>query len=511
MESLTETLWDVTISGTGLAQSLLALALSRSGKKVLHVDKNKYYGGSEAAFSLQEAQEWVDLVNAESSQMPFEDAQVYIPSDSTETGVGSLSPSRAYTLALSPQLIYSRSQLLPTLVSSKVYRQLEFQAVGSWWVHAHAGGSRDTDADALRGLYRVPSSREDVFADEMITTKSKRTLMRFLRHIGKAQQEDQGPSDAEEEDLSMSFPEYLTSRFQVPEELHEPLLSLSLSQDAPQQTPASFAIPRVKRHLASIGVFGAGFGSLLAKWGGGSEISQVGCRALAVGGGVYVLNTGVQAISKVADLAHLAVELSNGETVTSRHVVGSHWDLPSPSTPDCQKVARSITIVASPLDHLFPVTAEGSPIPSGAVVVFPGSALGQEGDPPVYLLAHSSETGECPLGQSVIYGSVAIPGPRGHTLLESAVEKLVHPARILWSLRYTQLGRASAVDDAAQAVQSSGFAENVFCFPPPSLDLAFDDGLIDLVRAVWRGVMGDEARDEEFLNFDDREEQLVDA
>lgn len=27
---------------------------------MLHVDKNPYYGGAEAAFSLQEAQEWVD-------------------------------------------------------------------------------------------------------------------------------------------------------------------------------------------------------------------------------------------------------------------------------------------------------------------------------------------------------------------------------------------------------------------------------------------------------------------
>lgn len=35
-------------------------ALSRSGKKVLHVDKNPYYGGPEAGFSLQEAEEWVD-------------------------------------------------------------------------------------------------------------------------------------------------------------------------------------------------------------------------------------------------------------------------------------------------------------------------------------------------------------------------------------------------------------------------------------------------------------------
>jgi Rab proteins geranylgeranyltransferase component A len=31
--------------------------LSRSGKKILHIDENPYYGGTEAAFSLQEAEE----------------------------------------------------------------------------------------------------------------------------------------------------------------------------------------------------------------------------------------------------------------------------------------------------------------------------------------------------------------------------------------------------------------------------------------------------------------------
>lgn len=313
-----------------------------------------------------------------------------------------LSSSRSYTLSLSPHLVYSRSKLLPTLVSSKVYRQLEFQAVGSWWIHKPAEG--DTSAT----LYRVPSSREDVFADDLITVKSKRTLMRFLRHIGKAQQDDHTASEGEEEDLSLPFPDYLASNFHVPTELHNALLSLSLSRSSPQQTPASYAVPRVKRHLASIGVFGPGFGSLLAKWGGSSEILQVGCRALAVGGGVYVLNTGIRSITCLSESQgdedrRIQVQLSDGYEIKTKFLVGSNWDLPvhAESQPQCHKVARSITIVSSSLDSLFPQTAEGGPIPAGAVVVFPGSSLGQGDDsPPVYLLVHSSETGECPTGQS---------------------------------------------------------------------------------------------------------------
>ncbi|KAI9368871.1 GDP dissociation inhibitor [Aspergillus egyptiacus] len=499
MESLTETQWDVTISGTGIAQSLLALALSRSGKKVLHVDRNPYYGGAEAALSLQEAEDWVTKVNQEASLFPFKDATIF-------SEPGSVLSSRAYTLSLSPQLIYSRSQLLPTLVSSRVYRQLEFQAVGSWWIYKPTA-NRDEE------LYRVPSSREDVFADDAISMKSKRTLMRFLRNLSQSQanqESDQAPA-LEEEALSKPLPEYLSSKFQVTPELYDPLLSLSLSQAPPQKTVARYAVPRIQRHLTSIGVFGPGFGSVLVKWGGGSEISQVGCRALAVGGGIYVLNSGVKSLDQVEqpdENSRIQLQLISGEIITSKYVVGSDWDLPGQlSSGDYDSVSRSITIVSSPLDGLFPVTAEGGPVPAGAVVVFPALSLGLTDDsPPVYIFVHSSETAECPSGQSVLYGSVSVPDQQGQSLIDTAIEKLLKSnaapdAKILWSLRYTQLGRAADCDTrAANAVSG-----NVVRFPPPSLDLSFDDSVIDLVKDAWTMIMGDEANPGDFMAFADRE------
>ena len=37
--------YDVVLSGTGVAQSILAAALARAGKRVLHIDAHDYYGG----------------------------------------------------------------------------------------------------------------------------------------------------------------------------------------------------------------------------------------------------------------------------------------------------------------------------------------------------------------------------------------------------------------------------------------------------------------------------------
>lgn len=77
-------------------------------------------------------------------------------------------------------------------------------------------------------------------------------------------------------------------------------------------------------------------------------------------------------------------------------------------------------------------------------------------------------------------------------------------AKVLWSLRYTQFGRASDID-GVQDLKSSSPSDTVICFPPPSLDHAFDDALLDMVKEAWKIVLGEEAIDEEFMKFEDRE------
>ncbi|KAJ5249218.1 hypothetical protein N7468_000669 [Penicillium chermesinum] len=495
METLAQTSWDVIIAGTDLAQSLLALALSRSGKKILHLDQNQYYGGSEAAFSLDEAQEWMNSVNQRRGRSPFEDVEILSYQHSQDpaqlaSDPPKLAASRAYTLSLSPYFLYTRSALISALLSSKVYRQLEFMAMGSWWIYTPDSLASDGDDPvATRAFHRVPGNREDVFADKHISMKSKRALMRFLRHISKS--EDEAPEEAAAEDLSVPFGQYLSSNFSVPEDLHDPLISLSLSQLSRQETTASYAVPRVKRHLASIGSLGPGFGGVVSKYGCGSEILQVACRASAVGGGVYALDTGVQKITDETseDEYPVEVHLSNGEKLRSKFVVGSAWTL-SADTPELfgSKVARSVSVVSSDFASLFPVTVEGAPVPASALLMFPGDKLNSPQSPPVYLQIHSSDTGDCPRQQSIIYGGVSVPGPEGQALLESAVNKLIQAegpkAIILWSLRYTQLGRLS--NDGTP------------------LDIAFEDDLLDTVKESWLKVAGD-VDPNDFMIFDDRE------
>ena len=316
-------------------------------------------------------------------------------------------------MSLSPQLIYTRSTLLPTLVASKIYRQLDFLAVGSWWVcnedETNGLDLPKSSAVPIR-LTKIPSNREDVFADKTIDPKSKRSLMNFLRPVADPTAQASTVAQWGNE----SFQDFLTSKYDIPHHLQAALHALTLSPHPPSRTLTSYAIPRIHRHLTSIGMFGPGFGSVIPKWGGTAEIAQVSCRAGAVGGGVYVLNKALEDISETKhtnpDCAtenvggiedKLTVKLQDEQMIEASWIAGCEYDLPSsqndPSVDDGVYSARMISIISSPLSKLFPITTEGAPLPAGVVVAFPAKT---PENPPAYLLIHSSDTGECPADQS---------------------------------------------------------------------------------------------------------------
>ncbi|XP_011818615.1 PREDICTED: rab proteins geranylgeranyltransferase component A 1 isoform X2 [Colobus angolensis palliatus] len=51
--------FDVIVIGTGLPESIIAAACSRSGRRVLHVDSRSYYGGNWASFSFSGLLSWL--------------------------------------------------------------------------------------------------------------------------------------------------------------------------------------------------------------------------------------------------------------------------------------------------------------------------------------------------------------------------------------------------------------------------------------------------------------------
>lgn len=288
---------------------------------------------------------------------------------------------------------------------------------------------------------------------------------------------------------------FLSTQFQFPPQLQGVITALTLSLDPPNHVTVQWALPRIARHLTSIGVFGPGFGAVFPKWGGGAEIAQVACRAGAVGGGVYVLGTGardtIPAEPRPEDEATLSVYLTNGECVRTKHFVSS-----SDSGTTGESASKMIAILSSPLEQIFTSSIEGAPLSAVSVIVFPSNSLGSENLAqvfPIYIMLHSSETGECPTGQSVLYATT-----RSTDTSEKILEVALHvfmdslndpEVKLLYKLMY---------------VHTEGHES--------SLDPAFDDRVLHGVRRQWNDIMGNENGESSgtFMQFGERNSMNAD-
>ena len=313
------------------------------------------------------------------------------PEDGADPDI-KLSFPRAYSLALSPQLIHAGSKLLSQLVSSRAYRQLEFLAVGSFFVYRPPSSSPGRPA-----LARIPSTREDVFSSTDLPARAKRQLMKFLKLVLSYEEEGSLPQWQAHADKPLAA--FLAEEMGLDADLRTYITTLTLSLDGRIGTRDGLAT--IHRHLTSMGLFGPGFAAVYPKWGGGSEIAQVACRAGAVGGGIYMLGTGIKEVRGDGSGDVVELELTEGTVVKTKSLVRGSEEVPAgPATT----VSRLVAITGSPLSSLFQPTLEGAPTPAVAVVALPVGSVkthdGIESKYPIYAIAHSSDTGECPSGQS---------------------------------------------------------------------------------------------------------------
>jgi len=105
--------YDVIVLGTGLTECILSGLLSVDGKKVLHMDRNEYYGGECASLNLQQA--W-DHFKEEG--VPPED----------------LGKPRNYNIDMVPKFLMANGKLVKILLHTKVTRYLEFKSVDGSYV-----------------------------------------------------------------------------------------------------------------------------------------------------------------------------------------------------------------------------------------------------------------------------------------------------------------------------------------------------------------------------------------
>jgi RAB protein geranylgeranyltransferase component A len=142
-------------------------ALAKSGKSVLHLDPNDYYGDQQASLTLDELQQWCQS-NSDPLSSNITGSYEHGHASSSNLDESLTKNRRRYALSLFPAILPSRGPLIQTLINSGVSKYVSFRMLNSvsvWQEH---------------GIRRVPGSKEQVFKDKEISLMEKRRLMKFL-------------------------------------------------------------------------------------------------------------------------------------------------------------------------------------------------------------------------------------------------------------------------------------------------------------------------------------------
>lgn len=135
---------DAIILGTGVTECVLSALLSVEGKKVLHMDRNEYYGGDMASLTL--------------SQL----FSKFRPDAAVPTNLGR---DRDWAIDLVPKFTMSNGELTNMLVHTDVTRYLEFKQISGSYVYRDGriakvpATEREAVTSSLMGLFEKRRAR----------------------------------------------------------------------------------------------------------------------------------------------------------------------------------------------------------------------------------------------------------------------------------------------------------------------------------------------------------------
>jgi len=139
--------YDVIVLGTGLKECIISGLLSVEGKKILHMDRNDYYGGESASINLQ---------------------QLFKKLKDGADAPASLGSSRDYNVDLIPKFIMASGELVKMLIKTDVTKYLEFKVIEGSYVYK-AGK-----------VHKVPATEKEALSSSLMGLLEKRRFKKFL-------------------------------------------------------------------------------------------------------------------------------------------------------------------------------------------------------------------------------------------------------------------------------------------------------------------------------------------
>eukprot|EP00112_Aurelia_sp_Birch-Aquarium-sp1_P012639 Seg2658.5 transcript_id=Seg2658.5/GoldUCD/mRNA.D3Y31 product="Rab GDP dissociation inhibitor beta" protein_id=Seg2658.5/GoldUCD/D3Y31 len=341
--------YDVIVLGTGLTECILSGILSVEGKKVLHMDKNSYYGGESA------------------SLCPLEDLFKHFNKTMAE---GKFGRGRDWNVDLVPKFIMAGGELTKFLIFTDVTKYLEFKQVDGSYVYK--GGQ----------VYKVPANEKEALASSLMGIFEKRRFQKFLVFATNFDENDtktwQGidPHKTTMEEVYKKFGlDSNTADFTG----HSIALYVN---DAYKSQPYLEAVKRVQLYYNSLSMYGKS--PYIYPLYGLGELPQGFARLSAVYGGTYMLNKPVKEIVTNENGQFVGVtstsEGGTDETAKAKMVIGD----PSYFSDRVKKVGQVVRAICI-LKHPIPNTKDSS----ACQLIIPQNQVGRKSDIYVCMVSYT--------------------------------------------------------------------------------------------------------------------------
>lgn len=151
--------YDVIVCGTGLKECILSGLLSVHGKKVLHLDRNNYYGGECASLNITNL--W----------------EKFRPGTTPPKELGA---NREWNVDLIPKFIMASGNLVKILLKTKVSRYLEWKSCDRSYVYQYQSAGW---MSGEKFIHSVPTGAQEGLKSPLMSLIEKPRFINFVQFI----------------------------------------------------------------------------------------------------------------------------------------------------------------------------------------------------------------------------------------------------------------------------------------------------------------------------------------
>jgi len=346
--------YDAIVLGTGLTECILSGLLSVGGKKVLHIDRNDYYGGESASLNL---------------------TQLYRQFRPDVSPPADLGRDRDYALDLVPKFIFASGGMTDLLVHTDVTRYLEFKQIAGSYVYREGK------------INKVPSTEMEAVRSPLMGLFEKRRARNFFIFVQNWKEED--PATHQGMDLTKEPMKAVYTKFGLEAGTQDFIghaMALYLD-DGYKNRPAKEAIERIVQYSQSMARYGKS--PYIYPMYGLGELPQAFSRLSAVYGGTYMLDKKVDDVLTDPATGKFVGVRSGEETVKAKLVIGDPSYFGAGEMKEGQKmrvieegkVVRAICI----LKHPIPGTEDVDSLQ----IIMPQNQVGRSNDIYIAMVSHA--------------------------------------------------------------------------------------------------------------------------